>query len=343
MVLTLSNEKTGTPTSPTKWSNEEQTNDPVPYKEKFLKEIQTAIVGYGKEGLRLCCKDTIGNAQHYHLNYLTYLEKCWSDHLGVVVTPDIVWYTLLAELAIIIKKDPETFRQLFSKSDKKEEILVFSGDPVEMPLDILTDALKNRVPIDTENVFPEFSTRTPKSLHAFQAAFCDMCSPYYNYGMMLCNIPKINVRGTIDDWKNLSDKWKTLSKTIIGSTKWTKVVSKTLDSLVENFQNKEFWKGIFSLERCGSGHQTEVLGWFKDFFSFQPSMRYVKNYSPHISVVKYKQINFNQDFEMSVGLFGSKKEDDFMVPDFSFVINEVLQHAAPLPKREPEIIVIRMP
>lgn len=323
MILTLSNEKVGIPTNPIKWSNEQQKHIPIPYKEDFLKQIQSAVVGKNPEKLRLFCKDTIGNAQHYHLNYLNYLEKCWADHLGITVTPDIIWYTLLSELTIIVKNKPEEFRHLFSKSDKTEDILVFSGDPIEMPLGTLTNALKDKVPIDIETFFPEFSTRTPKSLHAFQAAFCDMCSPYYNYMMYLCNIPKVDVRGTLDDWKNLFDKWNKLSKIILEST-WTRKVSSILKDLVDNFQNEEFWKKIFSIKHCGSGGQIEVSGWFTEFFKKQPNPKYVENYSSHISLVKYKQINFNQNFEMSVGLFGSRKEDEFMVPEFSFAINEIL-------------------
>ena len=330
MVVALSNEKVGVPKGPMEWNNKEQRYNPVPYKESFIREIQDAVVTkYDKNGhkekLRLYCKDTIDqDTQHYHINYLTYLEKCWADHLGVVVTPDIVWYTLLSEVAILVKKEPETFRHLFTKSDKKEEIIILTDNPVEMPLDLLSGALKNRVPADTTNFFPEFSTRTPRSLHAFQAAFCDIRSPYYNYSMYMCNIPKIDVRGAIDDWKNLSDKWNILTNAVIGASVWTQSVAEILNSLVENFQNKDFWIKIFSLERCGSGHQTEVSGWFTKLFSFQPDIKYVKNYSTHVSVVKYKQLNFNQNFEMLVGIFGSKKEDEFMVPDFSLVINEVV-------------------
>lgn len=335
MVVTLSNEKIGIPKGPVEWSNEQQKQIPIPYKEDFLKQIERTLADkeeYGEyqKGMRLYCRDTIDkDVQHYHLNYMNYLEKCWADHLGVVITPDIVWFTLLSEISSLVKKEPETFRHLFSKSNKKEDIIIFSADPIEMPLDILTETLKDKVPTDINNFFPEFSTRTPKSFHAFQATFCDMCSPFYNYMMYCCAIPKIDVRGTIDDWKNLADKWNKLVKIIVqdfttDQTIWTENVSDVLKSLVENFQDKEFWKQIFSLKYCGSGHQTEVSGWFSKFFNFQPKVKYVENYSAHISLIKYKQINFDQNFEMSVGIFGSKKEDEFMVPDFSFVINEIL-------------------
>ena len=221
----------------------------------------------------------------------------------------------------MVKTTPDNFRSLFTRSDKKEEIIVFSDSVIVMPLDTLTAALKTRVPTDTESFFPEFSTRTPQSFHALQAAFCDMCSPYYNYSMYCCNIPLVDVRGTLDDWKTLGDKWKGLAK-IIGTNAWTEKVSGVLASLIQNFQDNAFWKNIFAIKHCGSGGQIEVYGWFTDLFQVQPRVRYVENFSPHVSVVKYKQLNLNQDFEMSVGIFGSKMEDSLLVPDFSFVVNE---------------------
>lgn len=343
MVVTLSSEKIGTPNIPRTWSNELQKHVPIDYKESFLSALKrTSTNSHHNDQIFLPAKGEVGpvtspgtrldslkymcdtidmGAQHYHANYMGYLEKCWADHLGVTITPDIIWYTLLCEVAAMVKATPDNFRNLFTKSDKKEDILVFSESVIVMPLDTLAAALKERVPTDTDSFFPEFSTRTPQSFHAFQAAFCDMCSPYYNYMMYCCEIPMVDVRGTLDDWKNLGSKWDNLTK-IIGVNTWTAKVSEVLNSLIINFQDAEFWKKIFAIKHCGSGGQVEVSGWFVDLFQVQPSVRYVENYSPHISLVKYKQLNLNQNFEMSVGLFGSKMENEFLVPDFSYVVNE---------------------
>jgi hypothetical protein len=39
-------------------------------------------------------------------------------------------------------------------------------------------------------------------------------------------------------------------------------------------------------------------------------------------LVKYKQLNTNKDYEMKQGLFASKKEGGFLVPDFAHIIYE---------------------
>jgi len=317
MILTLSNEKIGTPTKPSRWSNEEQDWVTSNYKQDFLqsvaevnREIQTIYQ----------CDNLDDMSQHYHLNYMQYLYKCWSDHLGIVVTPDIIWYTLLCEVASLVKQQPEEYRHLFSTYSEKKEIVIPNSDPVVMSLETLIVALKDVVPIETSAFFPEFSTRTLKSFHAFQAAFCDMCSPYYNYSMYLCNIPKVDVKGTLEDWKYLLDKWKKLP---ICQSNWTQTVADVLNQLVENFNSENFWKTIFSVKHCGSGGQIEVIGWFSKLFREIPRVKYVENFSNHVSIVKYKQINFNKNYKMSVGLFTSKLEDDFMIPDFSLVVHEI--------------------
>lgn len=262
----------------------------------------------------------------FHQNYLHYLENCWANHLGIVITPDIIWYTILSEFAFIVKSLPETFRHIFANSTNKKTLIVKAGGN-EMPLDKLVDLLKTEVPIDTSTFFPNFEF-TKNSQFAFLATFCDICSPYYDYSMMLCGFPFIKVKGTIDDWKLLKDHWVNL-KNIIKNADMTKLdkiaiwetnIDNTLNNILSNFDDKNFWEKIFSLKKCGSGHQTEASGWLTELFVDQPKLKYVKNYSSHISVVKYNNIDTQQHYEMTVGLFNSKQEDEFMEPNFSSII-----------------------
>jgi hypothetical protein len=67
-----------------------------------------------------------------------------------------------------------------------------------------------------------------------------------------------------------------------------------------------------------------VSGWFKDLFRIEPEVLYPENYSPHVSTIKYKQLDTGKNYEMSVGVFGSAHEGDLMVPEFSYVVHEVL-------------------
>jgi hypothetical protein len=199
---------------------------------------------------------------------------------------------------------------------------VISGDIVTMPLEALISALKDLVPTDVDCFLPKFSTSTERSQHAFHAAFCDMCSPYYNYGMLLCGIPCIDIKGTKEEWCEISNRWKTLTKIFGTEQTWFDSVQKTLDEIKDNLNNSEFWKKMFYLEHCGSGSQVMVFGWWTNFYLKQPSVRYSKNFSTHVSQVNYRQLNLGIDYLMKVGLFTSKQEGDFMVPDFGYIVYE---------------------
>lgn len=340
MRLKISDIRAGTPTFPMlKGTN----GEPVGYKMRFLEKYVAILIsnmvnpssshhketdsmmnfrGKPLSPFGYVCDNFPETTVHFHINFMSYLEKCWADHVGVVVTPDIIWYTLLCEVALQVKGDPGTYRHLFTTSDKVEDILVLTSDPVVLPLDSITKELEKRVPSDVSTFFPQFGTKSPRSEHAMKAAFCDICSPYYNYMMLMCGIPFVDVRGELDDWKCLEDSFKKI-EALLGNDDWSQRVRSVLSDVVQNFTNCAFWQNMFKLDMCGSGSQTEVGGWFSDLFRFQPSLRSVGNFSTHSSVVKYTNISTNRKYEMAVGLFGSAVEDDFLVPEFSFVVREV--------------------
>jgi len=81
-----------------------------------------------------------------------------------------------------------------------------------MPLNQLVEELRAHVPTDTTLFIPEFSTTTTASRHAMYASFCDLCSPYYNYGMLLCAFPSISIQGGKEDWERLEVRWTKLFK-----------------------------------------------------------------------------------------------------------------------------------
>jgi hypothetical protein len=172
-------------------------------------------------------------ADAYHQNYLRYLQRCWGDHLGAIFTPDILWNSLLSELTLIVKESPETYRNLFTKSTEKQNVIIINADPVTISLNRLIDCLKDIVPTNTDIFFPEFSTSTLRSKHAFNANFADMVSPFFSYFMLACSIPAIDIRGTEADYEKIADSWQKL-KTLFGPEK--EYMEKVGDLLTKNCQ-----------------------------------------------------------------------------------------------------------
>lgn len=319
-VLTLSDLKFGNPRPLTIWDDELAERVEVTPRDKLAERL-----GKFQKGRGLRQINVPADAAITHRNYLEYLERCWSDHLGVVVTPDVIWFTLLTELAALVKSDAERYRPLFSETQEKQSIIIVTADPVEMPLDRLIESMRRLVPTDVELFLPEFSTSTPRSQHAFHAAFCDAASPYYSYSMMLCGFPAIDVRGTANDWLGMRMSWDYLTQEFIKlNTKvpWFHRVRDVLVQCEAALGDPEWWKQMFVLTPCGSGSQTEVSGWFAELFRERPDPAYVGNFPTGVAQVSYRQLDLGKDYLMQDGLFYSAREGDFMVPDFGYTIHE---------------------
>lgn len=325
-VLELSKNKVGTVPVPKKWNNEQRKHEDVNPRDKFVEEFSDKKEDWKTkqitQSLFFRKTDIPDDAVMYHKNYMDYLHLCWANHLNIVITPDIIWYSLLTELATIVKNEPEQYRSLFSESEEKQEIIIVTDELVDMPLQELVTALKEKVPINTEPFMPVFTTSTNRSKHAFYSAFCDVCSPYCDYCMMLCGFPSIKIEGTVDDWKLMCQSWKELAKIINTHQQWFNKTIETLKTCADNLENVDWWKKMFHIKHCGSGGQIEVTGWYADLFLKQPSLRYVENFASCRSVVEYKQLNTKKEYKMEDGLFFSQQQDEFLKPDFGYIIHE---------------------
>ena len=258
----------------------------------------------------------------YHGSYLRYLEYCWSHHLGVVLTPDIFQYTVLCEIAGLVRKNVEKYRHVFTDSPGKKELIIFSNDNVTMPLDKLADTLRAAMPEDVASVITRYSTTTERSLFARYAAFAAMASPYYNYSMLGCGIPHLSIDGVEDDWSLLYAQISQLLATF--QHPYLVQVGKLCWEVLEQFDGPsvDFARNMFRLERCGSGSQTEVKGWWTEMYATQPSLQYVGNYPDHISRVKYTDIPTQKRYLMRNGIVTSHLEEQTAIPQYNHAIQE---------------------
>ena len=284
-----------------------------PDKKDYSKKLKTQSLFYVEDNF-------VG--EYSHKNYLEYLLGAWDAHWGIVVSPDILWYTLQCELTGLVSANSETYRSLFTTSNKKEDIIIGSSSFTKMPLDDLFQAVSKKVPSDINAFLPSFSTTNRRALMARYAAFLDMVSPYYNYMMYSCGFPAIDVRGDETDWKKLRESWKSIGALFTKHQDYVARVDAVLEKAAVSLDDADFWRDMFSLERCGSGHQYLVNGWINDLFTETPRLRKVCNYPSHVSTVAYKQLNTKKNYEMKQGLISSKKDGAFLVPEFGHVIYE---------------------
>jgi hypothetical protein len=294
----------------------------------------TSIVTKGYNSNEITIGKTIANnlkGEIFHKNFVEYLSLAYGSHNGIIIKPDYFWYTILSEIAIIVKDDVENFREVFTDSKDKKDIKILSDDPVIIDVNILTNEIFKIIPsiLKKENIVCNFSTSTPDSLFAFTTCFLDTVSPYYNYMMFMCGFNKIKVLGDINDYNKMIENINTLIEIFSKSSKMIKYLNKVKKEIVNiilNFNNAEYWNKIFYLKQCGSGHQTEVKGWITEFFSKIIDPQYVSNFNTHISEINYKNLSTGKDYIMRVGLLSSIIEDDYLVPSYEYVIIEKIKN-----------------
>ncbi len=254
------------------------------------------------------------DAKVMHRNYLSYLESCWRNHYGAVVSPTILWNMVLNNLAYKVNKTPDAFRKYFTETKEgKQEIIVEQGGNL-ISVDLLIAGLQGKIPSGMiEDCFPDLSTDNEKSKIADYTAFLDMVSPYYNYSMLLCGIPKIKVLGEKGDW--LKIMWA-LGKITSAVPEFAKYLLGVANKIAVICDETCDFSQMFSLERCGSGSQVEVSGWIRDFFIEQPRVSYPENFISCISKIDYHCYNDGRDYRLYAGLFTSEIEDGYIVPAF---------------------------
>lgn len=258
-----------------------------------------------------------------HLNFLDCLSAAWAAHLGVRVTPDVLWHALLCEVSRIVLDDPEEYRHLFTRDpagSATREISVQADDPVRLPLEKIVAALRAQVPSDVDAFLPEFSTSTPHARAARHAAFAEALSPYYHYSMFLCGIPFVEVDGTPEDWALLRERWDDVAALLGTHTEYCHRVSELLEWLHEHLGDPAVWAEMFSLRRCGSGHQQEVAGWWAELYRERPPVGYPGNFATHVAQVDYRNLSTGADYRSYHGVLASHLEGDLLSPLFGRLV-----------------------
>ncbi len=266
----------------------------------------------------------------YHRNYLEYLEYAYAHHYGVSLTPDIFWYTVLCEVALIISESVEKYRNLFTDSPDKKTIEVWQAGPeYHIPLDQVMAKLKELVPTNIDTFLPEFSTTVPASRFSRYAAFADAISPYYDYCVQACGLPYINLEGTKEDWQRVLQSVGKLLNLFPDESQYLGGVIVIATSIYEQllFPSVPYMQGIFFTERCGSGSDQNLCGWWTDLFRKQPeyNIRNAANFSSHVSKVNFTFIapGYSQKYQLNTGVMSSLLEGDLLLPKFGNVTLKV--------------------
>ncbi len=139
----------------------------------------------------------------------------FSEHRPLVLSPDMIWTTIVQGLAQHVRKHPEELRNRFVSHQGKLRIQVerddiHKGSPENPWSDVIhqfSEAIRERLGSTYERLIADFSTTGPTERTACEVALLDTFQPYFELVLYcICGIPEITLEGTTTDWKRLREK-----------------------------------------------------------------------------------------------------------------------------------------
>lgn len=206
------------------------------------------------------------------------LHKAFSKHLGIILSPDMLWLMIAQGLATHINQQPEAYRSQFVKRDDKATITVTrhgfikgsSENPWEGVFDEFSQVIKADIGEEHHSrIVVNFSTTGPVEKAANEIVLMESMKNYYSYHVYTrCSIPRVALEGTEEDWLKLRERTEAVG-TAYQLQWWTDRLLPTLDTIVESFRGAEnirFWRSIYKWEETSGSDN--INGWILDFFPY---------------------------------------------------------------------------
>lgn len=158
--------------------------------------------------------ESLVDTSQYHALFST-IHQAFSEHRPLVLSPDMIWITILQGFAQHVKNNTEKLRALLVSHTGKKDLMVFREETfVESPeydwqgvIHDFAKVLSENVPESYSNLISDFSTTGPLERVVSEVAVLDVFQSYFEYIMYAgCGIPYITLEGSVDDWKKLRNK-----------------------------------------------------------------------------------------------------------------------------------------
>jgi hypothetical protein len=196
-------------------------------------------------------------------------------HRPLVLSPDVVWFTLAQGFAHHVNLNAERLRHRFVRHEGKVKLVVVRPDfelgrenPWPEVFAAFSDQIAGHVGKLRDLVVADFSTTTPTARAASEVVLMDAFQAYFEYAVMCgCGIPSVTLLGTADDWRSIRRRAATLSEYELEP--WTRELLPVLDRLVataEGADDPDFWRSFFHYE--GGSGPAHLTGWIHVLFPY---------------------------------------------------------------------------
>lgn len=208
--------------------------------------------------------------------FLAAAHWAFADHRPLALSPDMIWQLLVQMAAEEVHAAPEKYRGLFSEHahghrtlEVRRDHFILGRNDNNWPgvFAELERRVVSKAPDSPARDFAHvFSTSSATEIAARQVVLLKAASPFYNYQMSTwCGIPRIELHGTVDDWRWIRTRLHGLQQ--FNMERRVKAMMPVLDECVAAAEGKAtpaFWKSYYKYDsESGSSY---VSGWINVFF-----------------------------------------------------------------------------
>ncbi|MFE2283719.1 DUF4419 domain-containing protein [Streptomyces sp. NPDC059443] len=287
------------------------------------------------------------------------IHLCFTAHLPLSLSPDLLWYAVVHEVAVHVRLNSDAYAGLFTETPGHQQSITVRDDLAPLDwgrsIDLVQQPLRARVGDDVADLFqPAFSTTAPTDATVALVALMDVVSPYYRFRWVtLCGIPRIRLEGTDRDWRLLAGRVRELEGWFDGLRPWFTALHPVLDAISAAAAgwgtDQAFWRSLYKWESDSGGDR--VTGWINAFFahrytvdgpspkrSFGPGTTDEEDFPSHVSRVPFRWETIVGTSEMAFlgGVLGIEREGEWIRPRLGHAVVELLPDTEPRDERLPE-------
>lgn len=278
------------------------------------------------------------------------VHLAYDNHLGLILSPDVIWNTIMQGVSAHVEQNLEKWREKFVSHKGKINLNATDdtlkkgsfdnnwANVIKSFLSQIQNHLNGEIALKCSEV--NFTTTSDNEQVAHMMTFMDVVKSYFKYTLITkCGIPDIEILGTREDWLNILSNLDILD--LLELSKWRlqlEIVLKQFISAFDDNIDKTFWSQIYKLNNGrGSGSVTKICGWISKFFLYikdgiNPNAICNKKYAidPAVFPIGITRTPFtwnyyNKKFEMNfnAGIVGIVSSDDnYLKPEIGWFVTE---------------------
>jgi hypothetical protein len=231
-----------------------------------IEKLLSSIDHKSSEGILSCSgynSNCVKEVNYHALIHSVHLA--FSQHRPLVLSPDMIWLTIVQGLAQHVRNNPDRLRTKLVSHKGKAEVSIERPDVLldspEMDwaniIDELAAVLQQRIGEKFNQLAADFSTSSDLERTVCALAIMDVFEPYFEFVVYsICGIPTVTLEGKSSDWSRLREKTEVLQAYELDW--WLQ----SLRPILEQFERAangdidlQHWQNIYKIK--------EAYGWDK--------------------------------------------------------------------------------